>query len=509
MVRVFKFVLGSIVAVALVLAFAVFVLDIHPWQAKADQPKQHSAPRQPTPIKLVGPYTVEIPEEVRRALGIRQHGQEGVVQAKLPTHKRELVIPGSTALDPDRLMRIRRRFAPAQVVSLAEVDEPLKTPSVPPEKRELRMGDKVTPGMTLGTFFSADVGNKKNDLFEAIVQKRLDEVILDKAEKARGSLPDIYLWTARRNLDTDRSAERRARNTLLTWGVDQTDIDAVEKEAKQLDIAEGRRQEMPEAEWTRKHDEWAKVVLKAPDFKTTNPKMSDTAVVIERNVNKGELVVDNTVNLLTVARVDQLIVQVNCPEDDLPELYRLPGTRRKWTIHTVGADPKKGLKGTITEIGQIIDPNQHTAFVKGYIPNPDGKIRAGQFATATVELLMPDDVVEIPMDALVEDGRQSVVFVQTDAAKQQYTMRRVEVVSRYEKSVFIRSKAVPKQEPVTEEEKKEAEEERKKEEEERKEELKQGLLPKELLTEKDKVLAVGALELKAKVLEMEASRNEK
>ena len=66
-----------------------------------------------------------------------------------------------------------------------------------------------------------------------------------------------------------------------------------------------------------------------------------------------------------------------------------------------------------------------------------------------MEIPPPDGVVEIPVDALVEDGRQSLVFVQPDAAKHQFTMRRVQVTHRFERTVFVRSTPIPKEEQLT------------------------------------------------------------
>ena len=80
-------------------------------------------------------------------------------------------------------------------------------------------------------------------------------------------------------------------------------------------------------------------------------------------------------------------------------------------MRTVGTKPIAGL---VDDIGYLIDPNQHTAVVRGHIPNPNGLLRAGQFVTATVELLPPKNVVEVPIGALVEDGKDSIVFVQAD-----------------------------------------------------------------------------------------------
>jgi cobalt-zinc-cadmium efflux system membrane fusion protein len=482
MVRVLRVALVAVIAIALMGAFAVFVLEVPlPWRtAKAEAPQQ---PKAAVPsIELVEgpPHTLAVPESVRRSLGIRKGGKDHLAVAVAPKQVQPLVLPGSTALDPARIMRIRARFAPAEVVKIGEVEDPLRhTAALDVPAPELRPGDEVKRGQELGVFFSSEVGNKKNDLFEAVVQLRLDQIILDRAEKAGGSLPEIYLWNARRNVDTDRSAVRRAKNTLKTWNIDDADINAVEKEAMQLSLTEGKRANYQEADWAEKHNQWARVFLKAPD----------NGVIIERNVTKGETVVDNTINLFTLAKVDRLLVLANCPEDDLPKFQDLKPHERKWTIHTVGASLTTGVEGTIDEIGWIIDPNQHTAIIKGYLNNPGGRIRAGQFVSATVNLPPPRDVVEVPIEALVEDGRQSVVFVQTDAAKQHYTMRRVEVTHRFEKTAYIRSKPFLEVEKLTAEEK----------------EL--GLQPREPLYEKDKVLVSGVLELKAALQEKEGRRD--
>ena len=85
---------------------------------------------------------------------------------------------------------------------------------------------------------------------------------------------------------------------------------------------------------------------------------------------------------------------------------------------------------------------------------------------------------------------QSVVFVQSDPAAHQFTMRRVHVTHRFDRSVFVRNTPLPKEEQLTA---KEAEE---------------GLLPKEPLRPGERVLLAGAVELKAALQDLE-SRPEK
>ncbi len=48
-------------------------------------------------------------------------------------------------------------------------------------------------------------------------------------------------------------------------------------------------------------------------------------------------------------------------------------------------------------------------------------------------------MVEVPIGALVEDGKDSIVFVQTDPRKPIFTLRRVEVTNRFDRTAYLRS----------------------------------------------------------------------
>ncbi len=546
MVRIIKYALTGLITVTLICAFAVVVLDIPmPWQARAQEPVGAKAPRSPLPgVELVRWYrltnrslerlradevsdvvlakltdlkertldreqflealeskldpqereryqkqvlkqtatpshTLQVPEAVRRSLGIRRGNKDQLEPARPPTQSRPLVMPGSTALDPARVVRIRARFAPAEVVEIKKVL--WRNDRGETEERELRPGDQVEKGQHLGIFHSVDVGSKKNDLFEAVIQYRLDRIILERAEEKAGALPEAFLWNARRNVQTDRSAIIRAKNTLKTWNIAEEDIQAVEKQANEYDLTRRSSNKVQEADWGSNQDKWARVIMKAPC----------SGVIVERNVARGEIVVDGTTNLFTIAQVDRMEVLVNLPEDDLKMVQNLKQYQRHWTIRTVGVNSDKGLVGNIDEIGYLIDPNQHTAVLKGLITNPKDehgqpRLRAGQFVSATVELPPPADVVEIPINCLVDDGKQSLVFVQTDAAKHRYTMRRVVPVQRFEKTAFLSTRLLPPDKQLTPEE------------------ADQDLLPRLPLNNGEVLLCSGVLELKAALLDKEA-----
>jgi cobalt-zinc-cadmium efflux system membrane fusion protein len=440
-------------------------------------------------------HTIQVPEEVAGTLGIRKGQRDLVAIAQAPTMMRPIVLPGSTALDPARLDRIRARFAPARVVEIAKVwDHSPKTGLS--EQRELRSGDRVSKGDVLGVFYSVDVGSKKNDLLDALVQLELDQKILDEAEKHAEAIPKVFLISYDRAVQGDRNAINRALNNLKAWDIPQEEIDALHAEAKKIGADKNAWSKTAEGRWVKgekqaagtkfdptkqAEDPWGRVTLRA-DF---------DGVIVERNVHVGEMVVDNTVNLFQIADVDRLLVIASCPEDALPTLESLHSGERRWAVRTVGTATAAGLPGTIDEIGYLIDPNQHTAVIKGYVENPGNHIRAGQYVAATLNIPPPNDVVEIPTDALVDDGLQSVVFVQPDPALPRFTMRRVHVTHRFDRTVFVRNTPIPKEEQLTAQEAEES------------------LLPQEPLRSGERVLLSGTVELKAAVMELESRSSEK
>jgi cobalt-zinc-cadmium efflux system membrane fusion protein len=396
-------------------------------------------------------------------------------------------MPGSTMLDPTRIMRIRALFAPSpsspKVIEIGQIkDDPGMTGTGQTVMRELRSGDRVAKGDLLAAFYSVDVGNKKNDLIDATLQSKLDNQILNAAMAKSESVPSVYIWQYVKNVQGDISLIDRATNTLRTWGISEEDIQAVRDEAEKIKPEDVRKRlkQHTKADF----DRWARVEIKA----------TDDGIILERNVSLHEGVVDNTVNLFQIARLEpggfgpRLMVTANCPEDDLPLLDALPANQRRWTVTTVGSGP---ITGFIDDIGLLIDPNQHTAVVKGHLDNKEGRIRGTQFASAMVELPPPKDVVEVPTNAVIDDGQQSIVFVQTDAANQHYMMRRVELTNRFDKTVFVRSKPFAKGEDCTPEE------------------IELGMLPKQPLLPGERLLQSGVGELKTALVDRESQPQNK
>jgi len=433
-------------------------------------------------------HTLDVPEDVRETVGIRKGGKDLVQIVNAPTETRPLVMYGSTALDPTRLMRIRARFAPAEVVSIGKVDVPGPTGTI---SRELRPGDPVKKGDVLGVFFSVDVGSKKNDLLDALVQLILDQAILDRCLDSQGSIPEMFTLSQKRAVYGDRNAINRAWNNLKVWNIPQDEIDALQEEAKKISADKNAWFKTAAGKWVKgekqakpgpvdpaaeNNNPWGRVTLRAPF----------DGVIVERNIVPHEIVQDPTTCLFQIAQVHRMLVIANAPEDELPNLNELKPEQMNWTVKTVGGKAMTELKGPIEEIGYLIDPNQHTAVIKGYIDNPKKEIRAGQFVSATVRIPPPGGVVEVPLDAVVEDGQYSVVFVQRDRTKPYYTMRRVQLTHRFEKTAFIRATPFAENERLTDADKE------------------QNLQPLEPLRPGERILKTGVGELKAALLDLES-----
>jgi cobalt-zinc-cadmium efflux system membrane fusion protein len=482
------------VAVVLVV-FLGFVLGVRlPGMTVAEEDmKIEVAQRRGLELVKDQPHTLLVSEPVRAALGIRKNGKDQIHFVKVPSATRPLTLYGSTALNPATLVRIRARFAPCQVVQIGKhavhPGEPGNT-SGETEYRELRPGDHVRKGDVLGIYFSVDVGCKKNDLLDALVIYELDQKIYDNMNSRSQVIPQVSLDMQWSKVQSDRNAINRALNNLIVWGIPQEEIDALHEEAKKISSDKNAWFKTREGRWVKgekqgktghdpdKENEnpWGRVTLRAPF----------DGVIIERNPTVGEIVQDPTTNLFQIAQVDRLLVIANAPEDEVPTLEALKPEKRVWSVQTVGANSVGGLKGRIEEISYLIDQNQHTAVIKGYIDNPKELIRGGQFVSCTVQIPPPQDVVEAPIDAVVEDGRDAIVFVQPDSAKPCYTMRRIQLTHRFEKTAFVRSKPFAENERLTAEEKE------------------MGMLPLEPLRPGERILRTGAGELKAALLDLES-----
>jgi membrane fusion protein, heavy metal efflux system len=379
-------------------------------QAAAPAPAEvHLDPNDPTVLVY--------PADLARETAIRT----GLVQRA--TKARTLQLSGSLGTDTDALVPVRARF-PGEVVEIAKVpdrDEADRTVF-----RDLRSSDRVARGDLLAVVWSKELGEKKSELTDAFLTLRIERETLKNLEELyqKGGISPRSLREAQLKAQSDQNAVSRIEATLHSWRLSQEEIDEVYKQAEQLAAANkgGAPKRDPES-WKR----WARVEVRSPIDGT----------ILERNVAVGALV-DTSTNLFMIGDLNHLTAWFNVFEEDLPHLQSMP--RPIQCKIRLKAEPEAPpLDCTIFEIRPVIDSTVHAALVRGRVENPTGRLLAGQFVTASLDLPAAPDLLIIPTAALIEDGFESVIFVQPDAREPRYQLRHVRVARRTRDIVTVRA----------------------------------------------------------------------
>lgn len=353
---------------------------------------------------------LRLPPDVVKTLGI----STAVVRA--PERARSLTLSGSLALDTNRLAHVHTRFA-GEVVELGTIADPTQgTDGGKPLMRPLRFGDTVEKGQLLAVLWSSDLGEKKSEYVEALSRVRMEKETLARQETLfkDEATPERNLREARRAVESTEIAVARVERTLRSWRLSEAEIAAIRTEAEAMHTKDAKVARLD----PKQEKAWARVELRAPLAGT----------ILEVNLTVGDIVATDA-DLFKIADMQLLRVWAYLYEEDLPTLLALPRPIR-WTIRLKSDPLAPPIFGTAEKIGDLIDPNQHTALVVGQVENKDGRMRAGQFITAQVELPPTLGEMETPIAALVEDGQESVVFIQPDPAEPVYSMRKIDVTHR-------------------------------------------------------------------------------
>lgn len=109
---------------------------------------------------------------------------------------------------------------------------------------------------------------------------------------------------------------------------------------------------------------------------------------------------------LTIADLSHVWVVCDVYENDLSKVHL--GEEAEIRLN---AYPGTVRKGTISDIGAILDPSIRTAKVRIQVPNPDNLMRIGMFATATFHAPKPVPAVVVPATAVLHLHDRDWAFV--------------------------------------------------------------------------------------------------
>jgi cobalt-zinc-cadmium efflux system membrane fusion protein len=314
------------------------------------------------------------------------------VDTSVGKQKLTLTQSGQLSLTPEELSRIQLELAtvvqgqilshrefPATVQAnqneLAEVTTLIRGRVV---KVHIDVGQDVKKGALLAMLHSVDLGVAEGDYLKAGAR-------LHEAELAHLRAKDLYenkavslaeLQRREAAMKTARAEVREAQNRLQLLGVPTEEI-------KRLDRELTIKADMP---------------LRAPF----------DGRVIMRNITRGE-VVETEQKLFTVANLTDVWVIGNVPEKDVRFIHK----DQKVNV-VVAAYPHAIVSGTITYLGDVLDPATRTMSLRVTVPNSDRLLKPEMFAIISVLATSSPDVLTVPLEAVQDGPAGKMVFVQRE-----------------------------------------------------------------------------------------------
>jgi len=244
-----------------------------------------------------------------------------------------------------------------------------------------RIGDEVKKGQLLFKVRSTDISSAFADYRKAVVNEQLTRVQLDRSKILfeKGAI-------AQKDLEVAQNAEDNAR----------VDVETTTEHLRVL----GSDTNHP----TGIVDVFAPV----------------SGVIIEQNIaiSGGVKTLDNSPNLFTIADLSVVWIVCDVFENDMPNVRM----GEYADIH-LAAYPERVLKGRISNIGPVLDPNIRTAKVRLEVPNP-GLMRVGMFVTATFHGASAEVRATVPATAVLHLHDRDWVYIPAENGR----FRRLSVV---------------------------------------------------------------------------------
>jgi HlyD family secretion protein len=159
-------------------------------------------------------------------------------------------------------------------------------------------------------------------------------------------------------------------------------------------------------------------------------------VVVKRHVDVGDLVKPGAGGkedaLFVVVRMNPVRIFVDVPENDAL-LIRDEKEAPEKTLVAVRVQAIKGehFKGALKRSAWALDPNGRILRAQIDLPNPDGKLRPGMYAYASI-VVVHENVWAVPASALVTKDDQSHLFLEENGKA-----RRTAVLVGFRDAKFI------------------------------------------------------------------------
>ena len=133
--------------------------------------------------------------------------------------------------------------------------------------------------------------------------------------------------------------------------------------------------------------------------------------IAERVADPGEYISPNTPNskVATIVQTGYLRMKIDVPEQSIGKV----GTGQGISLQT-SAYPDRNFAGTVVRMAPSLNPTARTLTVEAEVPNGEGLLKPGQFATVRITQSKPESAVMIPTSAIKTEGDINKVFIIAD-----------------------------------------------------------------------------------------------
>ena len=268
-----------------------------------------------------------------------------------------------------------------------------------------------------------------------LVRGRVLEVYADLGQEVRANAPLAILYSSELGLAQSAWLKARAKLHVAEQAYARAKFLLQEKVIGEAE-AQRRQAELLsiQAEANEAHDRLKLLGMSEEEFRRLERSREIRSVVpivapfagriIGRNLTRGE-VVETTENLFVVADLSDVWVRANIPEKDIPFVHSVHATGGTQAEVRINAYPREIFKGTITYVGDVLDPETRTMQLRLELPNTEGRLKPEMFATVRLYSESQPDRLAVPEAALQRDQGRTFVFVQRSA--NEYEVRDVQV----------------------------------------------------------------------------------
>jgi membrane fusion protein, copper/silver efflux system len=186
----------------------------------------------------------------------------------------------------------------------------------------------------------------------------------------------------------------------LVDAVDSTQTEAARNAHQLLDAARQRL-----GYWDISTDQIERLERTGEVTKTLTLEAPFDGVVLEKMVVAGQAVMAG-MKLYSLADLSTVWIEGDVFENDLEQIRMGTPARLE-----VAGYPGRSFTGKVTFISPVVDPGSRAGKVRVELPNPDGALKPGMFATIYFDAHLGAEALSVPADAVVLTGERNLVFV--------------------------------------------------------------------------------------------------